>query len=84
MSNIFLKFNAWSTTWPEKEFLFLINLVDICYVKTKSEKHGKNQRKSKQKKQKATACFPFLQLVSINIQWKDGFRVKQHGLKRKV
>lgn len=59
MSNIFLKFNTWPTTCPEKESLFLINLIDTCYMKRKSEKQSKNERKSKRETENYSLLFIF-------------------------
>lgn len=51
MPKIFLKSNARSITCLEKETLFLINLVDIYYMKRKSEKQNENLSKSKQERE---------------------------------
>lgn len=84
MPKIFLKSNTCSTTYLEKETLFLSNQVDIYYMKRKSVKQTENLRISKEEREKTTACFPFLQLLLSNIQQRDGSTVKQHSLKCKV
>lgn len=68
MPKILLKSNTWSTICLEKETLFLINLADIYYMKRKSEKQNENLRINKEEREKTTACFPFSQMLFINIQ----------------